>query len=84
MAFAVLADNKAKMIESEKKDKYLDHARKLKKTIGHEGDCDSSCDWFTWNDHYRISKGIERFATKRTSGDHLDYNILKISHNSLK
>ena len=31
MGFAVLADHRAKLKESEKKDKYLDLARKLKK-----------------------------------------------------
>ena len=29
--------------ESEKKDKYLDLARELKKTIEHEGDGDTNC-----------------------------------------
>ena len=36
--FAVLADHRVKLKESEKKDKYLDLARELKKTEEHESD----------------------------------------------
>ena len=33
-----------KLKECEKKDKYLDLARELKKTMEHEGDNDTNCD----------------------------------------
>ena len=36
--FAVPADNRVKLKESEKKDKYQDLARELKKIVEHEGD----------------------------------------------
>ena len=36
--FAVPADHRIKLKESEKKDKYLDLARELKKTMENEGD----------------------------------------------
>ena len=38
VGFAVLADHRIKLKESEKKDKYLDLARELKKTMEYEGD----------------------------------------------
>ena len=38
MDFAVPADHKIKLKEIEKKENYLDLARKLKKTREHEGD----------------------------------------------
>ena len=39
--FAVLAGYKAKLKESEKRDKYLDLARELKKTMKQESDGDT-------------------------------------------
>ena len=41
--FAVLADHRIKLNEYEKKDKYFDLARELKKTMKHEGDNYTSC-----------------------------------------
>ena len=49
--FAVPADNRIKVKECEKKDKYLDLARELKKTMEHEGDKYTNCDWCVWNDN---------------------------------
>ena len=43
--FAVQADHRIKLKESEKKDKYLDLARELKKTMEHEGDDYTNHDW---------------------------------------
>ena len=45
MDFAVPADYRAKLKESEKKDKYLDRVRELKKTMEHENDNDTNCNW---------------------------------------
>ena len=42
--FAVPADHRIKLKECEKKDKYLDLARELKKTMEHEGDNYTNCD----------------------------------------
>ena len=42
---AVPVDHRIKLKESEKKDKYLDLARELKKTIEHESDDYTNCDW---------------------------------------
>ena len=48
--FAVPADHRIKLKECEKKDKYLDLARELKKTtMEHEGDNYTNCDWCSWH-----------------------------------
>ena len=57
MDFAVSADNRIKPKESEKKDKYLDLARELKKTLEYEGDNYTNRDWCFWYSHQKIIKG---------------------------
>ena len=47
--FAVPADHGIKLKECEKRDKYLDLARELKKTMEHEGDNYINCDWCFWH-----------------------------------
>ncbi len=62
------------------RDKYLNFARELKKkTMEHEGDGDTSCNWCTWNNTRKIGKRTEN---KRTSGDHTDIRIIKIGQNT--
>ena len=46
--FVVPADHRIKLKEYQKKDKYLDLARELKKTVEHEGDNYTNCDWYFW------------------------------------
>ena len=55
--FAVPADHRVKLKENEKKNKYVDFARELKKkSIEHESDSNTNCtvtkglvqDWKTW------------------------------------
>ena len=47
--FAVPADYRIKLKEREKRDKYLDLARELKKiTMEYEGDNYTNCDWCFW------------------------------------
>ena len=49
MDFAVPADHRIKLKECEK-NKYLDLAKELKKTMEHEGDNYTNCDWcFQYN-----------------------------------
>ena len=47
--FAVPADHRIKLKECEKKDKYLDLARELKKTVEDEGNDYTNCDWCVWH-----------------------------------
>ena len=47
--FAVSADHRIKLQVCEKKNKYFDLARELKKTMEHESvDC-TNCDWCFWH-----------------------------------
>ena len=46
--FAVPTDHRIKLKESEKKDKYLNLARELKKTMEDERDNYANCDWCCW------------------------------------
>ena len=43
--FAVPADHRINMKESEKKNKYLDLAREIKKAVEHESKNCANCDW---------------------------------------
>ena len=45
---STLLSHKIKLKECEKKDKYLNLARELKKTMEHEGDNYTNCDWCFW------------------------------------
>ena len=47
--FSVPANHRIKLKECEKKDKYLDLARELKKTVEHAGDNYTNCNWCVWN-----------------------------------
>ena len=49
VAFAVPADDRIKLKECEKKDKYLDLARELKKDMEHACDKYTNCNWCVWN-----------------------------------
>ena len=63
MDFVVPADHRIKLKEREKKDKYLDLARELKKkTIELEGDDYTNRDWYFWYSHQKIIKGTGGFG----------------------
>ena len=47
--FAVPVDHRIKLKECEKRDKYFDLARELKKKMEHEGDNYTNCDWCFWH-----------------------------------
>ena len=53
MDFAIATDHGVKLKESEKKDKYQDLAKELKKTIENERDSDTNCNWCTRYSHYK-------------------------------
>ena len=46
---AVPTDQRIKLKEGEKKEKYLDLARELEKSMEHEGNDCTNCDWCVWN-----------------------------------
>ena len=55
----LIADNRVKIKESEKIDKYLNFTRELKSAIEHEGDADTNCSWYTWNGPQTLGKRIK-------------------------
>ena len=55
MDFAVAADHRVKLTESEKRDKYPDLARELKKTLVHESDGDTNCNWSARYSHQKLA-----------------------------
>ena len=72
MDFSVLADHRIKLNESEKRDKYCDLARDLKKkqkkkqnkTIKHEWDADNNCNWHARHGHENIDTGTGGLENK--------------------
>ena len=47
--FAIQADHRIHLKECEKKDTYLDLSWDLKKTMEHEGENYTNCDWCFWH-----------------------------------
>ena len=84
MYFAVLADHWVKLKENEKKDNYLDLAWELKKTMEHESEVYTICNWHSWYSHRRIINGTGGLENKRTSGDHSNYYIIENGQNTKK
>ena len=60
----VPADYWVKLKESEKRDKYLDLARELKKTVQPESDGNTNCDWSAWHSHKKIGTRIRGLGKK--------------------
>ena len=83
VAFVVLVYNGVKIKESEKRNKYLDRTKDLKKAMENVGYTDANCYLSFWNDHQRLVKGI-RFRKQRVNGDYPLYSLIKIGHNSDK
>ena len=52
---SVPTDDRIKLKDCEKKDKYLDIVRKLKKIMEHKSDGYTNCNWCSWYSHQRIS-----------------------------
>ena len=85
--FTVSADDRVKIKESEKRDKYPDLAWEFKKTMEHEVDGNTNCNRrtrYTRNNLQGLGKGTGRFRNQKTSWDHPYYSIVKIDHNTEK
>ena len=48
----------------------------------HEGSGDTNFNWYTQNNRLRLVKRTGRFRNLKTSGDHPDNSIIKISHDT--
>ena len=70
MDFAVPADHKVKMKESEKLDKYFDFARELKRYI--KSDSDTTC-WCAWKSAQRPRKETRGTRNQWKNRNHLDH-----------
>ena len=81
MDFAFPAGNRIKLKESEKRDKYLDLSRGLKK-LWIINDSDTSYNRCTRYSHQMIGTGTGRLGNKRISGDHPNDRTDKISQNT--
>ena len=77
-------DYSVKLKESEKRDKYKDLARELKKTLEHENDGNSNCNWNTKHGHQRIGTGTGGLGNRSTSRDLPGFSIVKIGENTKK
>ena len=55
-----------------------------KKTVEHESDCDTNCDWCSGYSYPKIDTGIGGLGNRRTSGDHPNYIFIKISQSTEK
>ena len=68
--------------KSKRKERYVFRPfhRIKKKTMEHELDSDTNCNWYAWNNPQRLGKGTGRLRNQRTSGDHSDY-ITKLYYN---
>ena len=84
MEFDVPVDHRVKLKESEKKDKYLDLIRELKKTVEHENDDYTKCNWCSWYSHQRIDTRTRGLGNKRASGNYPKYYIIEIGQNTEK
>ena len=84
MNLAVLTDHRIKVKESEKKHKYFDLARELKKIMEHQGDNYTNRDGNFWKSYQKIIKGTGGLGNKKTSEDHLNYCIIEIGQNTEK
>ena len=62
--FSVPDDHRRKLTENEKRDKYLDLARELKKTMEHESDNDKNCNRCTRYGYQRSVKGHENLEIR--------------------
>ena len=84
MNFAIPVDLSGEIKSNEKRDKYLDLARKLKKSLEQEDDGNTNCNWCAWNDPPRLDKWVIRIVNRRTNRKHLNYSIAKICRNTEK
>ena len=54
----------------------------------HDGDGDTNCYWYALNTimptKKKLGKEAEKLRNQKTSGDHADYNLIKIGQNTEK
>ena len=66
------------------RNKYFDLIKELKKTMEHESDSNTNCNWQAQYSHQRIGTGTGRLGNKRTSGDYPNNSIVESGQNTKK
>ena len=84
MDFAVPVDHKVKLKKCEKRYKYLDLVRELKKLWNIKVTICISCNCCFWYSHQRIDTRTRGLGNNRTGGDCLNYSIVEIRQNTEK
>ena len=83
--FADPADHGVKLKESEKKDKYLELARELKKkTMEHESDGVTNCNCYSLYSHQMIGTRTSWLGNKKMNRDNSNYSIIDFAENNEK
>ena len=81
--FIVPADHKVKLKECERRDKYHELARELKK-VWNMSDDHINYNWCSWYNHQRIGTMTEGLGNNGTGGDFPNKNIVEIGQNTEK
>ena len=84
MDFAVPAVHRTKLKESEKKDKYPELARILKKTVDYESSNYTNRDVCFWYSHQKNIKGVGGLGNNWKTGVHPNYYIIENGQNTEK
>ena len=80
--FAVPGHHRINLKECEKKDKYRDLARELKKAVEHKSNDYAKCDWCFWHNYQRIIKRPGGHRSWRTGRDYSNDSIAKNGQNT--
>ena len=80
----VPVDHRVKLKECEKRNKYIDLARELKKKLEHESVDYTNCNWCPWYSHRRVGSRTGGIGNNATGGGCPNYNIVEIGHNTEK
>ena len=63
--FTVADDEKNQ--RKQKEGQMLERCQRTKKTMEHESDDDTSCNWCIWNNPQRLGKGVGRVGNRWTN-----------------
>ena len=83
MNFAVSADHRVKLKEREKRIS-TSTSQGNRKTVEHESDDYTNCNWGSWYSHQRIGKRTGGPGNNGMNGDHPNYSIIEIGQNTEK
>ena len=81
---AVPANHRVKLKGCEKIDKYFEFAMEVKKTVGHESDNYTTCNWYSWYTHQRVGTKTGGLGNNGTGGVCPNYCIVEIGQNTEK